>query len=230
MTSRLFFVAGTAALVAFATAAPVAAAGPAEPTTPIEHFVFLMQGDRSFDNFFGTFPGADGIPAATCQELVIGEPDAGCVTPFLLDKDEPASLSAGPNLIDRQWNNGAMDRFVAAFRSQGRDGTKAMGHYDAAALPFYWSVAQNYVLFDKFFSASRLGEAANRNYWVSGAPRSVPEQRPAPRAGTTSRRSSTGCRMRASAGSFTSRTTGRSRRTAPQRSPTPARNRLEYRC
>ncbi len=132
--------------------------------------MYLMQGDRSFDNYFGTFPGADGIPADACQALVIDQPDAGCVKPFLLEDAEPASLSAGPNLINRQWNNGRMDRFVAAFRSQGRDGTKAMGHYDAAALPFYWSAAQNYVLFDKFFASSRLGEGANRNYWVSGAP------------------------------------------------------------
>ena len=90
--------------------------------------------------------------------------------PFLLEQDSAASLMAGPNLINRQWNNGAMDMFVAAFHAQGRDGTNVMGHYDAEALPFYWGAAQNYVLFDKFFSSSRLGESANRNYWVSGGP------------------------------------------------------------
>jgi phospholipase C len=170
MTRRLVALACTVAMLAFSGPLPSAASGPAAPTTPIGHFVFLMQGDRSFDNYFGTFAGADGIPADACQELVIGDPESGCVKPFVLEINEPASLSAGPNLINRQWNNGAMDRFVAAFRTQGRDGTKAMGHYDAAALPFYWGVAENYVLFDKFFASSRLGEAPNRNYWVSGAP------------------------------------------------------------
>ena len=29
----------------------------------IEHFVFIMQENRSFDSYFGTYPGADGIPA-----------------------------------------------------------------------------------------------------------------------------------------------------------------------
>jgi phospholipase C len=63
-----------------------------------------------------------------------------------------------------------MNMFVAAFHAQGRDGTNVMGHYNADALPFYWGAAQSYVLFDKFFSSSRLGERANRNYWVSGGP------------------------------------------------------------
>ena len=183
MMRKVFALAGCAAMVVLSAAMPASASGAVEPTTPIGHFVYLMQGDRSFDNYFGTFPGADGIPADACQALVIDQPDAGCVKPFLLGDAEPASLSAGPNLINRQWNNGGMDRFVAAFRSQGRDGTKAMGHYDAAALPFYWSAAQNYVLFDKFFASSRLGEGANRNYWVSGAP--APGVGPGDAPGTT---------------------------------------------
>jgi len=146
-----------------------AAATPA-PSTPIQHFLFMMQGDRSFDNYFGVYPGADGIPSGVCQEFVVGRPDSGCVQPFLIDQASAASVIAGPNLINRQWNNGAMNRFVAAFHTQGRDGTVAMGHYDADMLPFYWSVAQNYVLFDRFFASTRLGESANRNYWVAAGP------------------------------------------------------------
>jgi phospholipase C len=160
-----------AAMLALFTTVTPATAASTQPstTTPIKHFTFMMQGDRTFDNYFGSFPGADGIPEGTCQELVVGQPAQGCVKPFVLDKEASASLTAGPSLINRQWNNGAMNRFVAAFHTQGRDGTNAMGHYDGDALSFYWSVAQNYVLFDRFFASSRQGEAANRNYWVSAA-------------------------------------------------------------
>ena len=42
-----------------AFAGPAAAA----PRTPIKHFVVLMQENHSFDNYFGTFRGANGIPA-----------------------------------------------------------------------------------------------------------------------------------------------------------------------
>jgi len=174
LMQRLAMIAGviTALVSASATHATgvAAAATPPAAATPVQHFVFMMQGDRSFDNYFGTFPGADGIPDGVCQEFVAGRPDNGCVQPFLLDPSSSSSVIAGPNLINRQWNNGAMNRFVAAFHAQGRDGTVAMGHYDANFLPFYWSVAQNYVLFDRFFSSSRLGESTNRNYWVAAAP------------------------------------------------------------
>ena len=174
LMQRLAMIAGviTALVSASATHATgvAAAATPPAAATPVQHFVFMMQGDRSFDNYFGTFPGADGIPDGVCQEFVAGRPDNGCVKPFLLDPSSSPSIIAGPNLINRQWNNGAMNRFVAAFHAQGRDGTVAMGHYDANFLPFYWSVAQNYVLFDRFFSSSRLGESTNRNYWVAAAP------------------------------------------------------------
>ena len=42
-------------------------AGTHHAATPIKHFVFLMQGGRTFDNYFGTYPGADGPPPGTCQ-------------------------------------------------------------------------------------------------------------------------------------------------------------------
>ena len=212
-----------------ATITPGAGAEPATSatSTPIQHFVYLMQGDRTFDNYFGTFPGADGVPQDTCQALVVGRPADGCVKPFLLEQDSAASLTAGPNLINRQWNNGAMDMFVAAFHAQGRDGTNVMGHYDADALPFYWGAARNYVLFDKFFSSSRLGESANRNYWVSGGPaRSAPP----PPAGSINRRSSTACRRPAFPGSSTFRITSRTRPIAPSPSPTRRPSPFAFRC
>ena len=37
--------------------------------TPIKHLIFLMQENHSFDNYFGTYPGADGIPPGTCMPV-----------------------------------------------------------------------------------------------------------------------------------------------------------------
>ena len=42
---------------------------PPKANTPIEHFMFLMQENHSFDNYFGTYPGADGIPKGTCMPV-----------------------------------------------------------------------------------------------------------------------------------------------------------------
>jgi len=170
---RLSAVLLAALLLSFTAGSPMAQAAAPEPhaaATPVSHFIYMMQGDRTFDNYFGTFPGADGVPANACQELAVGHPKVGCIKPWRIPPGTTVSLSAGPNLVSRQRNDGLMNRFVAAFHSQGRDGSVVMGHYDSGAIPFYWSAAENYVLFDKFFASSPLGVQSNRNYWVAGAP------------------------------------------------------------
>lgn len=148
---------------------PVATAAERPTTTPIKHFVYLLQGDRSFDNYFGTYPGADGIPAGTCQKRVVTGTDQGCVEPFPLHGKNIQALGAGTVELDNQYDGGRMDGFVAAYQNQGRDGSAVMGYYDQRDLPAYWGLANRYVLFDRFFSSTRSGERANRSYWVSGA-------------------------------------------------------------
>ena len=140
------------------------------PRTPIKHFIFLMQGGRTFDNYFGSYPGADGPPAGTCQAKVAGSPKDGCVKPFLLPGVQTPPLSASGTVISRQYNGGAMNDFVSAYQKEGRDGSLAMGYYNRRALPFYWDAASNYVLFDHFFSSALYGSRVNRSYWVSAAP------------------------------------------------------------
>jgi len=148
------------------TITPAQAATPASATTPIKHFMFLMQGDRTFDNYFGTYPGADGLPA-TCQAQAPSK-GATCVKPFALNGTSVPPLGATASVIKKQYNGGKMDGFVSALQAVGRDGTKAMGYYDQRDLPAYWQAASQYVLFDKFFSSSLDGVRANRAYWVSG--------------------------------------------------------------
>lgn len=165
--------AASAGLLAAALGAVPAAAAPRAPhqaATPIRHFIFLMQGGRTFDNYFGTYPGADGIQAGTCQPLVTSDPTGRCVKPFVLGNDERAPLGPSGSIIANQWHGGKMDGFVAAFQQQGRDGAMAMGYYNAKQLPFYWEAAQNYVLFDHFFSSVMYGIRDNRSYWVSASP------------------------------------------------------------
>jgi phospholipase C len=136
-------------------------------STPIKHFVYMMQGDRSFDNYFGTYPEASGIPAGTCQAIVLTRPSDGCVKPFALHGSVPPTLGGGKVELDNQYNNGAMNGFVAAYQAEGRDGSSAMGHYDQRDLATYWNLAEQYVLFDQFFSSTRAGVLSNRSFWVS---------------------------------------------------------------
>lgn len=171
----------SATVLSLALAAASAAASPSaspsasppaqhQAVTPVKHFIFLMQGGRSFDNYFGTYPGADGLSAGTCQPRDTGKPADGCVKPFLLSGSHLPSLGANNTIIANQYNGGKMDGFVAAYQRQGRDGATAMGHYDDRTLAFYWKVASDYVLFDHFFSSNQYGIRNNRSYWVSAVP------------------------------------------------------------
>ena len=69
-----------------------AAAAEVPPATPIRHFVVLMQENHSFDNYFGTYPGADGIPAGACMPIHPSRGRRPCVRPFRLGD------RAGPDL------------------------------------------------------------------------------------------------------------------------------------
>jgi phospholipase C len=177
--ARAITLPGAVALVAAVTAVtcPGPAAASARPpgaraatTTPIKHFVFLMQGGRTFDNYFGHYPGADGPPAGACQATVTGRPKDGCVKPFPLPGIQVPALSASGTVISQQYDGGAMNGFVSAYLKEGRDGPLAMGYYGRRELPFYWDAADNYVLFDHFFSSALYGARVNRSYWVSAAP------------------------------------------------------------
>jgi phospholipase C len=156
-----------AVLVAAALAAPASAVGAAR--TPIEHFVVLMQENRSFDNYFGTFPGADGIPHGACMPATSNRSRAGCVRPFHLGGRAAPDLSDDVRTQRIQYAGRRMDGFVRA-ASAGRQTIErsVMGHYDEGDLPFYWNLAREYVLFDRFFASAPGGSVPNHMHWLTG--------------------------------------------------------------
>src|SRR4029079_19296913 len=50
------------------------------------------------------------------------------------------------------------------------DGRLSMGYYDRRDLPYHWALADNYVLYDHFFSSATSGSAMNHTFSVAGAP------------------------------------------------------------
>ena len=147
-----------------------AAAAAAAPTTPIEHFVVLMQENHSFDNYFGTFPGADGIPAGTCMPVGRARTAVRAAVP---PRRSLGSTSPRPRIHRMQYAAGTDGRLrPGGVASTARRWTRSvMGYYDGRDLPFYWNVADEYVLFDRFFAASPSGSVANHRFWVSGTAR-----------------------------------------------------------
>lgn len=144
-----------------------------QPNTPIEHVIVLMQENHSFDNYFGTYPGADGIPPGTCIPVDPFTPwNPACVAPFHLGDNEVqlADPDHSSDTFLRQYNRGRMDGFVHALRRKNQDGRLAMAYYDDRDLPFYWNLADEYVLFDRFFSSAAGGSFTNHIYWVAAVP------------------------------------------------------------
>jgi phospholipase C len=167
---------GTALAAPAGTTSParaVAFDGPGpQPATPIKHFVVLLQENHTFDNYFGTYPGADGIPRSVCMPVNPANGTLPCVRPFhirnrsIVDLDH-SGLSARYDL-----NRGLMNGFVAAQRLRSVNPRQAMGYYNGSDLPFYWNMADRYVLFDHFFSSALGGSFINHLYWVAANPAS----------------------------------------------------------
>jgi phospholipase C len=166
------------------------------PNTPIEHFVMLMQENHSFDNYFGTYPGADGIPKDACMPVTPDEPGARsrklppgltgalrtppkrgiyetrsgslCVKPFELG-DSSLDFSHNEPTFKRQYRGGRMDGFIdgEARHGIGPD-PGVMGYYTRRDLPYYWKIADRYVLFDRFFQSAAAGSIPNHMFWATG--------------------------------------------------------------
>ena len=143
----------------------VAANNQGDPIHKIQHVVIIMQENRSFDSYFGTYPGADGIPMRNGVPAVcVPDPkDGSCVKPYYdpddVNRGGPHSSMQAQTDVD----GGKMDNFlVTARRGMKRcvqidnpncanPGFDVMGYHDERQLANYWAYARNFVLQDKMF-------------------------------------------------------------------------------
>jgi phospholipase C len=138
------------------------------PKTPIQHLIVLMQENHTFDNYFGTYPGVDGIPSGVCMPVNPSDPNTTCVEPYHIGERPISDLDHSESTFKLQFGSGRMDGFVYALNQRNQDGTATMGYYDGSDLPYYWNLADEYVLFDHFFSSDHSGSPQNHMYWVAG--------------------------------------------------------------
>jgi phospholipase C len=144
------------------------------PIFKIKHVVVIMQENRSYDQYFGTFPGADGIPPGVC---VPNAATVGCVRPF----HDPSDINhGGPHAASdakADIDGGKMDGFVALSEEgycvrpssprclQGRD---VMGYKTGQDIPSYWAYARNFVLQDHMFEPAASWSLPSHLFMVSG--------------------------------------------------------------
>jgi phospholipase C len=137
----------------------------------IQHVVVIMQENRTFDSYFGTFPGAAGIPVNASGVPTVCVPDpatGGCDRPYHDTSDinygGPHGASSG--LLDI--NGGSMDGFVAQAETAPTPRMDVMGYHTASELPTYWAYARQFGLQDHMFAPTVAWSLPAHNYLVSG--------------------------------------------------------------
>jgi phospholipase C len=145
----------------------------------IRHVVLVMQENRSFDSYFGTFPGADGIPSGVC---VPDPANGGCVRPFHDRHDRDAGGPHGASEARADIDGGKMDSFVAQ-QEDAKDTCHerfnpacanvsvlhdVMGYHDGREIPNYWAYASNFVLQDHMFEPAASWSVPSHLFMVSG--------------------------------------------------------------
>lgn len=125
----------------------------------IKHVVFLVKENRTFDNYFGTFPGADGATSGTIstgQTIPLGH------APDVLPRDISHSFQSAVLAID----SGAMDKFDLIPGGNQNGDYLSYSQYTEADIPNYFTYARQFVLADQFFSSLTGPSFPNHLYTV----------------------------------------------------------------
>jgi phospholipase C len=148
----------------------------------IQHVVVIMQENRSFDEYFGVYPGADGLPRQNGQ-FTVCVPDpagGGCVKPYHDPTDKNGGGPHGSANALADINAGKMDGFIGQAEKGAKacvqavdpsctnsEQTDVMGYKDARDIPNYWTYAQDFVLQDHMFQSNASWSFPEHLYMVS---------------------------------------------------------------
>lgn len=132
------------------------------PGSPISKVVIALQENHTFDNYFGTYPNADGTVGKNIRlpPSPQGTPSLGPAhSPTLT----PPDLNHNWNAAHLDYDAGKMDAFVYG---EGSSGT--LLYFDRSDLPHYWAMADSYVLCDRYFTSAMSESAPNHLFLVAG--------------------------------------------------------------
>lgn len=149
-----------------------AAPAPADPQAQlianlrarVRHVFVIYQENRSFDSYFGDFPGVDNLASPEARGYGFREWDSigkTWVTPFLLNAPDTDDADHSRLALLDKVDHGKMDRFVA-FEEENpmatpqlarQKGLLTMGYDDCRTVPFLWMYAHHFTLYDHIFQA-----------------------------------------------------------------------------
>src|SRR5438128_1664823 len=136
----------------------------------ITHVIVIMQENRSFDSYFGTYPRADGIPMRHgIPTVCVPDPASGrCVPPFHDPNDVNLGGPHGAAAAVADLDGGKMDGFIAqAEAARPNLPSDVMGYHDAREIPNYWAYAKHFVLQDHMFEPNASWSLPEHLFMVS---------------------------------------------------------------
>ncbi|MGD0359602.1 MAG: alkaline phosphatase family protein [Bryobacteraceae bacterium] len=148
----------------------------------IKHVITIMQENRSFDSYFGTFPGADGIPMRNGEPTVcVADPATSqCVKPYHDANDRNGGGPHGGPAAKADIDGGRMDGFIGRAENGARGcldpdnpacthsaTPDVMGYHDGGDIPNYWRYAREFVLQDRMFEPNASWSLPEHLFQVS---------------------------------------------------------------
>jgi phospholipase C len=128
----------------------------ASTTSPIQHIVLLVQENRSFDNLFATFPGADGTTTGKLRNKT--------VSLRLANLNEPCDFGHLYGAYKHDYDGGKMNGFYLESADKGAEtgcpkkaGKLPYQYVNPKQIAPYWSMAKEYVLADHMFQTQGSG-------------------------------------------------------------------------
>ncbi len=119
---------------------------------PIRHVILMIQENRSFDDFFATFPGADGATSGKLRNRTVRLHEASLL--------ERCDLGHGRESFRGDYDNGKMDGFYAEIGTKSCPGQANLRPYQYVhpkQIAPYWDIAREWVLADHMFSTQGSG-------------------------------------------------------------------------
>jgi phospholipase C len=153
---------------------------PCAKLTDVDHIVILIQENRSFDHYFGSYRGVRGF---SDPSMAFEQPDpsnttsspAGILLPFQLDTSNTNAACTHDITHDwvpqhQSWNDGAMNGFVTSRLPMNfNDAVLAMSYYTRADLPYYYAVADAFTICDNYFCSVMGASDPNRLYTMAAS-------------------------------------------------------------
>jgi phospholipase C len=141
-----------------------------ERATPFSHVIIVVQENHSFDNYFGTYPTAngtlldnitskltpvDGLPNHMCLQYY-----GSCIPPHLTNSPNPENPVEGQDVYENDYGPGS--NFATS------SGPQSMVYFDYHSIAGYWDYAEEYGLADNYFAPVLSQTTPNRLMLLSG--------------------------------------------------------------